>query len=233
MQNSLNRVYNKSMCGRIVQKTNLGNLVSNLGIDPGDLVDRAPRYNIAPGALILTVRPNSKLSYLKWGLVPSWATDPKIGYKLCNARSETVREKPSFRSAFKSRRLIIPVDGFYEWTLQDGKKKPYFIHRHDSDLLFMAGLWETWASPEGVEMETCCVLTTAANTTMQPIHDRMPVFVSRERLNEWLNLETKPDDLNSLFKAPSESSEIILTPVSTIVNNARVDNESCIAPEAA
>ena len=222
------------MCGRIVQKTNLGNVVSNLGMDSSEaiasgLVDRAPRYNIAPGASILAVRSNSNFSYLKWGLIPSWAKDPKIGFKLSNARSETVQEKPSFRSAFKARRCVIPVDGFYEWKLQDGKKKPYFIHCSDEELLLLAGLWESWRSPTGEEIETCCVLTTSAVLPIQSIHDRMPVFVKRRDLEEWLGPETNSKKLTSIFSPSNTLAEIILTPVSSVVNSATIDNESCIA----
>lgn len=219
------------MCGRIVQKTKLGEVVSNLGLDASDLVDRAPKYNIAPGSFILAVSANSKVSYLKWGLIPSWAKDPKIGFKLSNTRSETIQEKPSFRSAFKSRRCVIPVDGFYEWQLQDGKKKPYFIHRNDSDLLLIGGIWESWGSPTGEQVQSCCLLTTAAISPIDSIHDRMPVFIPKNQLNDWLNIETKTESLLAFFQNSEDSQELLLTSVNAKVNNTRFDDESCILPD--
>ena len=219
------------MCGRIVQKTKLAEVVSNLGLDALDLVDRAPRYNIAPGSFILAVSSGLTVNYLKWGLIPSWAKDPKIGFKLSNARSETIQEKPSFRSAFKSRRCVIPVDGFYEWQLQDGKKKPYFIHRNDNKQLLIAGIWENWTSPMGEQIKSCSLLTTSATSPIDSIHDRMPVFISKTRLNEWLNIETKTEDLVAFFQNSEHSQELLLTSVNAQVNNTRFDHESCILPE--
>jgi putative SOS response-associated peptidase YedK len=216
------------MCGRIVQKTPLGLIAINLGLAEVSISDRGPRYNLPPGGLVISLRSNSKFGYLKWGLVPSWAKDPKIGFSLTNARSETITEKPSFKAAFKSRRCVIPVDGFYEWKSVSGKKMPYYIHRTDGDLLLLGGLWESWKTPEGEILETCCVVTTGASAPITEVHDRMPVFIPRNRLDNWISENTDTSTLKDLFLAPAAG--VSLTPVNPIVNNARIDNESCLNP---
>ncbi len=139
----------------------------------------------------------------RWGLIPSWSKDPKIAQHTFNARGETVAEKPSFRAAFKRRRCIVPMDAFYEWQAVSGekKKRKLRIASPDGDLLAVAGLWECWHSPEGEAVETFTVITTAANTLMQPIHDRMPVILGREDWEPWLDPATgNPLLLQSMLK---------------------------------
>jgi putative SOS response-associated peptidase YedK len=159
-------------------------------------------YNIAPSQSVAAVRAaedGNELVLLKWGLIPSWSKDPKIGYKLTNARSETAAEKPSFRAAFKQRRCIIPASGFYEWKREAKQKQPFYFYPREGELFSFAGLWERWHDPEGEEIETCTILTTSANELMQPIHDRMPVILDWSGENVWLDPRAATEDLQSLM----------------------------------
>ncbi len=221
------------MCGRfallatpeeIVQQFDL-NAVSSL----------APRFNIAPSQPVAAVRLNRdtkqrEFVHFHWGLIPSWAKDPAIGYKMINARSETVTEKPSFRQAFKYRRCLIPVSGFYEWQKVGKTKQPYFIHSSEGQLFAVAGLWEHWHSADGSEIESCTLLTTAANDLMRPLHDRMPVIIHPEDYALWLDpQETKPDQLLPLLR-PFPTEQMTAYPVSTIVNSPFNEIPACIEP---
>jgi putative SOS response-associated peptidase YedK len=191
------------------------------------------RYNIAPQQPVAVVRATEKgneLGLLKWGLIPSWAKDPTIAYKLINARSETVAEKPSFRSAFKSRRCLIPASGYYEWEKTEGRtKQPYFIRPRDEELFSFAGLWERWHDPEGETVETCTILTTEANELMRPLHDRMPVILGETGEEMWLDSRSTVDALYSLF-VPYGSAEMEAFPVSSWVSNPKHDGPRCLEP---
>jgi putative SOS response-associated peptidase YedK len=196
----------------------------------------SPRYNIAPTQTVAAVRATSagrSLSYLRWGLIPSWSADPKIGYKLLNARSETVAEKPSFRAAFKQRRCLIPASGFYEWQKGEGRsKQPFFIRPRDSDLFSFAGLWEKWNDPKGETVETCTILTTTANEVMRPLHDRMPVILDDGGNALWLDPSASVDALRALF-VPFASDRIEAFPVNPWVSNARNQGPRCLEPAGA
>lgn len=194
--------------------------------------EQHPRYNIAPTQTVSIVRQDAtnrrELASAKWGLVPSWAKDPSIGNSLINARSETVAEKPSFRSAFKHRRCIVPASGFYEWVTVAGSKQPWYIKGHEDRPLSFAGLWEHWQSPDGKVIETCSIITTTANELMTPIHDRMPVILSPDSISSWLEPTSNPDDVKTLLRpCPPEILDIYT--VSNLVNNPRFDGPSCIA----
>jgi len=158
-----------------------------------DTPDFPPRTYVAPGGPIAIVRMEQgqrRFALVRWGFIPSWVKEPKPGKPLINARGETVAEKPSFRHAFRRRRCLIPADGFYEW-LGDvpGKKIPYFIHRADDGLFAFAGLWEHWMSPDGSEIETGVIVTTAPNREVAEIHDRMPVVIQPQDYETWLTGE--------------------------------------------
>lgn len=193
----------------------------------------SPRYNIAPTQSVPTILPDSEngnrqIKMLRWGLIPSWAKDMKMGAKLINARAETVAEKPAFRSAFKQRRCLVLADGFYEWQQQDGKKQPIYFQLQDGKPFAFAGLWERWEKGEGEPIESCTILTTEANELMRPFHDRMPVILERENYDRWLDPELqKPETLTSLLQ-PYQSEAMTFYPVSTKVNNAKVDRADCI-----
>jgi putative SOS response-associated peptidase YedK len=187
------------------------------------------RYNVAPTQSVPIVRAKDstrEMVLVRWGLIPSWAKDANIGYRLINATADTVATKPSFRSAFKKRRCLIPADGFYErQKLKDGGKQPYLVRLNGEEGFAFAGLWETWTNPEkGEEVESCTILTTAANEPMKPIHDRLPVILPEEAYTTWLD---KPD-AGLLQPFPAEKMEA--APVSTYVNNPRNQGPKCIDP---
>jgi len=176
------------MCGRFALGIPAEQLKLDFGLD--DCADFPIRYNIPPGTDIPVIRqsPEGKrvLHLLRWGLVPHWAKDPSIGARLNNARGESVAEKPSFRSAFKQRRCLIPASGFFEWKTEGKIKQPYYFSLKSGEPMAMAGLWESWEVTDGSILRTVCIITTAANAIMTPIHDRMPAIISPENWQNWL-----------------------------------------------
>src|SRR5210317_2143755 len=170
------------MCGRFVLENSPEQLMKVYRLS--SLPELSPRYNIAPSQQIAVIRQQNggdrELVFMQWGLIPSWAKDPTVSYKMINARSETAHEKPSFKQAFRSRRCIIPATGFYEWETIGKEKIPHYIHLYGGEIMSLAGLWERWKSPEGEEIKTCTILTTAANSLVRHLHDRMPVILHRD-----------------------------------------------------
>ena len=227
------------MCGRFTQRLSWRELHELLGLI-GTPLNLRPRYNVAPAQNIAAVRladGGRRLSMLRWGLIPAWAKEPNIGYKLINARSETAHQKPSFRAAFKARRCLIPADGFYEWKREGKAKQPYLIGMKDGAGFAFAGLWESWRVPEGLALtgklselepgdvlETCTILTTEANTALAPIHPRMPVILPPDAYDPWLAGESVP-------LAPYPAEAMTFHPVSTLVNKPANDDERCVEPE--
>ena len=228
------------MCGRFTQRLpwrELDELLDLIGT-PQNL---RPRYNVAPGQSIATVRladGGRRLSMLRWGLVPAWAKEPNIGYKMINARSETAHQKPSFRDAFKARRCLIPADGFYEWKRGGKAKQPYLIGMKNGAGFVFAGLWESWRVPDGLALtgslsdlepgdtlETCTILTTEANAVLAPIYPRMPVILPAHAYDPWLAGEAVP-------LAPYPADAMTFHPVSTLVNKPANDDERCVDPIA-
>lgn len=189
--------------------------------------DLAPHYNIAPGQGIPVVRETGQgreLTILKWGLIPSWAKEASTGMKLINARGETLADKPAFRSAYRQRRCLIPADAFYEWKAVAGRKQPYCIRLADDGPFGMAGLWERWKDPGGRSVESCAIVTVAANALVAQLHDRMPLIVAPDNYDAWLAAESK--DL-----PPAVPAEAMRTyPVSALVSNARNDVPACLDP---
>jgi putative SOS response-associated peptidase YedK len=183
----------------------------------------------------VAVAPNDgllKLDFYVWGLIPSWAKDPAIGSRMINARGETLAEKPSFRSAFRRRRCLIPADGFYEWQQVPGHKTktPMYIRLKSGEPFAFAGLWESWNAPDGSNILSCTIITTSPNALMQPIHNRMPVILPASAYAQWLEPgEQNPADLQPLLQAyPPE--EMTAYPVSTLVNRPENDVAACIQP---
>lgn len=226
------------MCGRFALLTPGHDLLTQFGVTETAVNASmiAPRYNIAPTQPVVVVRASTssangqhELVLVQWGLIPSWAKDPKIGSRLINARSETVAEKPSFRAAFKRRRCLVLADGFYEWQKLDGKKQPTFIHMADQSPFALAGLWETWHSPDGGELDTCTILTTTPNEIMEPIHNRMPVILEPEDYDTWLFPGNQPNIALHLLR-PFSSEKMAAYPVSTWVNSPAHDDAKCIVP---
>jgi putative SOS response-associated peptidase YedK len=189
----------------------------------GESVEIRQRYNVAPGDDVLAVTtdregaPRGEL--LRWGLVPSWAKQPNIGLKMINARVETVAERPAFRRAFERFRCLIVADGFYEWRpTPGGPKQAFHITRADGQLFAFAGLWSIWYAEDDTKLRTCTILTTAANSAIAPLHDRMPIILPSGAEAAWLDISTCPDQLNE-----------ILAPVGPAVNDARYDGPECLA----
>jgi putative SOS response-associated peptidase YedK len=176
------------MCGRFILLTDLAKIVEAFDIDDVACEYR-PSHNIFPGQQITAVVHDEghRLVEFKWGLIPSWAKDPSIGYKMINARAETIQEKPSFRSAFKKRRCLIVADGFYEWKTAGRHKVPLQFFLKSGEPFGFAGLYEHWTSPEGPPIDTCTIITTNANELIAPIHDRMPVILPQAAAREWMD----------------------------------------------
>jgi putative SOS response-associated peptidase YedK len=222
------------MCGRF-KLTATPEALNQLFPTLFDDVELQPRYNIAPTQNVLAVRQKKgdhdlEPVWLRWGLVPSWADDLKIGYRLINARADTVANKPAFRSAFQRRHCLILADGFYEWQAIGAKnKQPYHIHLPDNKPFAFAGLWECWQR-EGNKVESCTILTTDAAGPIRELHDRMPVTVPAERFGSWLDVaQSSAADLQSLLP-PLHAAEWIAQPVSTRVNNVKNEDAACVAP---
>jgi putative SOS response-associated peptidase YedK len=164
---------------------------------------------------------------MRWGLIPSWADDPKIGYKLINARAETVAGKPAFRNAFRQRHCLIPADGFYEWHAAGTKaKQPWHIRRKDGRPFAFAGLWEHWNAPESPPVESCTIITTDANEVVRPIHDRMPVILDPADYAAWLD-PRDPTIAQELLR-PCPAEVMTAFPVSSMVNNPKNEDPRCL-----
>lgn len=221
------------MCGRYTLKTPVDVLARQFGLT-GPLPEIPASYNIAPTrgvAAVLFEGGGRKLEMLRWGLIPSWAKDPEIGNRMINARAETAPEKPSYGKAFKERRCLIPADGFYEWQKTNGGKQPHYIRMKDGRPFAFAGLWETW-SGDGEEIKSCTILTTEPNELVAEIHNRMPVILSPEDHDFWLDPEVdEAEPLRSLL-APYPAEEMEAYPVSRHVNRPANDDERCVEPAA-
>ena len=221
------------MCGRFT-----------LFVDPKDLMEAfpgfeaplewTPRYNIAPSQPVAVI-PNdgqNKIEFFQWGLIPSWAKDPKIGNRMINARAETLAEKPSFRAAYRRRRCLVLADGFYEWRKEPGRraKTPMYIRLRSGQPFAFAGLWETWRSPGDRTIFSCNIITTEPNPLVAEIHNRMPVILEPQAYDLWLDpAEQSPERLGVWLK-PYPASEMTAYAVSTLVNNPANDSPGCIAP---
>jgi putative SOS response-associated peptidase YedK len=218
------------MCGRYTLTRPAQDVAEHFDLDQAPTVE--PRWNIAPTQAVLAVRRHEPAGreavLLRWGLVPSWAADLSIGTRMLNARAETVLEKPSFRTAFKRRRCLLPADGFYEWRGVAGKKQPIHFRFRDGRLFAFAGLWEHWQGPEG-PVESCTVLTTQANELVRPVHDRMPVILAPDHYDAWLDPGTSDTALLCSWLVPFEAGEMVAVPASPHVNNARNEGPACLA----
>jgi len=248
------------MCGRFVTASSPALIADRFAVDDVDATvapDPEPDYNVSPRRNVLAVRahtvedgePQRVLSRLRWGLVPSWAKELKVGDRMINARAETVASKPADRRAFANKRCLIPADGFYEWKPGAGsgagsgaggasgkarpKKQPYFIHRKDGEPLAFAGLWEVWKvpddSPDDVKgvggddgwVRSCVIVTTNPNDLMAPIHNRMPVILPESAWEQWLDPDEHDVDALAKLLVPAANELLEAYPVSTSVNNTR------------
>jgi putative SOS response-associated peptidase YedK len=211
------------MCGRFSLTPKIEHVIEKLNII--NSIELAPSYNIAPSQNIAVVRKiddQLKISTMRWGLIPFWMKELPKSNNLINARSETVASKPSFRSAYKKRRCLIPADGFYEWRKVNDSKQPFYIQLKNKDIFTFAGLWEQWQG-DGQTIESCTILTTNANHDMQPIHQRMPVIIDPNQYQDWFD-NSDPQELLS----PYPDGRLLAIPVSTYVNNPRHNDHTCI-----
>lgn len=235
------------VCGRFTSLTAPAVVAEVFGAEPPtpSLFDGfAPNHNVPPTSRIMAVAHDStgvrRLGRFQWGLVPHWAKDASGAARLINARSETVLEKPSFRSSVPTKRCIIPMDGFYEWRTvgadPKGPKRPVYVTRRDGRLLAVAGLWASWrdaaATDNSGTLHSCCVITTAANSTMAPIHDRMPVILEEDDWADWLAVGPGGTPTERLVELMIPADESILFPrdVGTAVNSVRNNDATLIDP---
>jgi putative SOS response-associated peptidase YedK len=237
------------MCGRFTQLLPIDKLAERYWAKPAELLGEpaqtpSARYNLAPTQNALVVRnspaaapsagnaakhPERELALLHWGLIPSWAKDPAIGSRLINARAETVGEKPAFRNAFRKRRCLIPCDGFYEWRRSGRVREPFLFRLDDESNFAIAGLWESWKDPDGNRLDSFTILTCAANETLAPIHDRMPVILPDAVHAFWLDVET-PDHALAALLVPFPAERITATPLTRAVNSARAEGPELWTP---
>jgi len=227
------------MCGRFVSTTPPEELASYFGAQPPSTeAALAPEYNVAPTTDVYAVFEDGStrvLAPFHWGLVPFWAKDPSIGNRMINARADGLATKNAYRNAFKRRRCLVPADGFYEWRAVTGQKtkQPYFIHRRDDEPLAFAGLWETW-TPKGGDgtdrLRSTTIITTDANETMAPIHDRMPVVLPPSAWDRWLDPDYHDVAALGSLLVPAPPQLLTVHPVSTDVGNVNNRGPHLIDP---
>ena len=224
------------MCGRITLTSSARELAEHFELEPGvELAPLEPRYNVAPSQDIATVRQDRDgrrvLKVERWGLVPHWAKDPAIGNRLINARAESVATKPAFRDAFRSRRCVVSADGFYEWSGRGAERRPYIFRRPDRAMIGIAGLYERWIGEGGEVVDSCTLITTDANATLAPFHDRMPVILAPSDYGRWLDRGRQESEALMSLLAPCPPDWLDSSPVSTRINNPRNDDPECLIPE--
>ena len=226
------------MCGRYTLSASPQDIVDEfsgeiefLGLDELNAAyEWQPRYNIAPSQYSLVAASMEKiprLTFMRWGLVPHWAKDEKIGYKMINARAETVAEKPAFRGAFRHKRCLVFATGYYEWVKQDGAKQAIYVTPNNNRTIAFAGLWEHWITPDQSELFSYTIITTDANADLESLHHRMPVVLSSNNFSSWLASDTSSKDALSLLRS-SPSDTFSVTPVSNYVNSPRNEGPKCI-----
>lgn len=196
-----------------------------------EIIPITPNYNISPGQnsfVVIKDKEQNKLIKMRWGLIPHWAKDEKIGYKMINARAETVTNKPSFKKAYKTQRCIIPANGFFEWEKRNEKKIPHYFQLKEEKYLGLAGLYENWQNPQEKKIQTFTIITTTANTLVSRIHNRMPVILDKKEEDNWL----RNDDSKFLkdLLNPVNDSYLKEYEVSTEVNNPRNNHKNLIIP---
>jgi putative SOS response-associated peptidase YedK len=220
------------MCGRYSLAATASEIVEAFGL--AEAIAIPPRYNIAPTQHVPIVRldpggQERRLDVVRWGLTPAWARGPR---PIINARSETIAEKPSFRSAFKQRRCLVPASGFYEWQKLGAAKQPYCVRPHDGGLLAFAGIWDRFRDEEGNQADAFAILTCAPNRTMEPIHNRMPVILGTAAYARWLDPQVQELDPLADLLVPAPDDRLTAYPVSNRVNSPGHDDAECIEPLA-
>ncbi len=222
------------MCGRYALKTSVPEIARILGASAK--AEFAPCYNVAPSRNVPVCRISDaggrELALLRWGLVPHWAKTIDDRYRMINARAETIASRPAFRAPFRSRRCLVPADGYFEWKAGPQRKQPYFIHRSDGFPLFLAALWDRWDKGKDGPLESFCIVTTSASDHLATVHDRMPVVIENDDMNTWLDREVEDADRLLSLLSTQKGDVLEFTPVSTYVNNPRNDDPRCLEPVA-
>ena len=222
------------MCGRFTLKTDPKTLTETFsGFTMPD--ELTPRYNIAPSQEVAVLANNGEntVESFRWGLIPSWAKDPKIGNRIINARAETLAERPSFRTPYRRRRCLVLADGFYEWYQEpeSQSKTPMYIRLKSNQPFAFAGLWDAWCSSDDEQpLLSCTIITTTPNSMIEKIHRRMPVILAPEVYDLWLDPEEQPTDQLNEFLQPYPAEEMEAYPVSRFVNSPKNDSPDCILP---
>jgi putative SOS response-associated peptidase YedK len=195
-----------------------------------------PRYNVAPTQPIPVVRlwqGARQFALVRWGLIPAWVKDPRGFSLLINARGDSVRDKPAFKAAMRWRRCLVPADGFYEWKSEGERRRPFAIRPRAGGPIAFAGLWEVWTGPNGEEVETAAIVTTQANRTLRPLHDRMPVVLAPEAYDMWLDCRTVDDHVAAALLAPAPDNFFDAYEVSPAVNRTANDSPELLVPASA
>ena len=224
------------MCGRFVQASSPELLVARFGVDEPAAARHEPSYNVAPRATVYAVRDRAGddggcrryLSDLRWGLIPSWAKDPKVGDRMINARAESLADKPAYERAFRRHRCLVPAEGFYEWQRRGSRKQPMFIHRRDGEPMAFAGLWAAWRDANGEWLRSCAIVTTNANNTVAPLHDRMPVVLEERDWDCWLDPGSGDVDALRHLLQPASDDLLVAYPVGSAVNSADNDGPELV-----
>lgn len=221
------------MCGRFVTYSPFEEIIHTFGIELVLIDEYMPSYNIAPSNEVLVVFEKEEkivLDKFRWGLVPSWSKDANIGYKMINARAETLTDKKSFKHLVNSKRCGIVANGFYEWRIEGHSKIPYFIKLKDGRLFCFAGLYDIWQIDNNNELYTCTIITTDANEKISQIHDRMPVMLEKDEVEKWIDTKNSFDNLKRLLRA-KDDDEIELYQVSNKINSPKNNSKSNLIPE--
>lgn len=221
-----------TMCGRFTLISPLDVILHRFKL-VNNGIDYVPRYNIAPSQQVLAIISDGeerRIGRLRWGLVPYWAKDVKLGYKMINARAETLAEKPSFKRSFQRRRCIIPADGFYEWRQGPDSKQPVRIRLKSKEPFAFAGLWDRWQSEDGDVVTSCTIVTTKANELLRDIHHRMPVILRPQDEAVWLDRTINDTDFLQQLLVPYPTEQMEVYNVSDVVNSAKNEGPECIEP---
>lgn len=221
------------MCGRFVRKSGGDEIAGEFDIELSDISFLLePSYNIAPGNDVAAVVKSDRLTVkaFRWGLIPPWAKDEKIGYKMINARAETLAVKPSFKKPFQSQRCLVIADGFYEWSGEGKRRTPHYFHLGTNAPMGLAGLFESWRSPQGLVIDSCAVITTGPNSLMRPVHGRMPVIIPRENYRLWLDNDVFDENALGALLRPYPPETMECHRVAPLVNSPRNNSIQCIQP---
>ena len=220
------------MCGRFTFRKPSPAALASFGVTEAAEGPRAS-FNVAPGQtvpVVVQMGDRRMLDSYRWGLVPAWAKDPSVGYKMINARGETVADKPAFRQAFLQRRCLILADGFYEWKQGTKAKVPHYFTLPHEEAFAFAGLWERWEGPDGIGLLTCTIVTVEANELMRPFHHRMPVILEPDDYGRWLDPGFRNKAALLTLLRPYPSARMRVRPVSALVNSPKNDGPQCVLP---